>query len=99
MKKVIDVRDMHTAIHSLYLVNHKPQTTLDMFKSLENDALDEIEQAGLWDRISENVENLGEINYRYFKGEKVWINHELVSDVIFDDGENKYKVIGSFDIW
>ena len=36
MKKVIDVRDMHTAIHSLYMVTRKPELMLNTFKFLEN---------------------------------------------------------------
>lgn len=36
MKNVIDVRDMHTAIHGLYLVNKKPERMIKIFEFLEN---------------------------------------------------------------
>lgn len=101
--QVIDVRDMHTAIHSLFLVTRKPKTTLDLFWMLstfnEDEPLDEFQVNEIWNEINQNTESLGEINYRNFEGDKFWRNGVLVSDVRYKDSDHNYKVIGSYDIW
>lgn len=102
MQKVIDVRDMNTAIHSLYLVKRCPKNTCKLFWSLStfnDNGLDEFESMEVWNQINENVESLGEIHYQYIKGDKYWKNGVLLSDNVYDDGTKKYKVIGSYDIW
>jgi hypothetical protein len=102
MKKVIDVRDMHTAIHSLYIVNKKPKTTLKMFKELvSRDFNGEIDGifSDLWDGINENTEYFGEINFRKITGDKFWRNGDLLSDNEYHCGDNHFKLIGSFDIF
>lgn len=98
MKQVIDVRDMHTAIHSLYIVNKKPKTTLKLFKSL-NDCCCEYESEPLWNQIQENTEYFGEIDFRDISGDKFWIGGDLVSDNEYHCGDNHFKVIGSFDLY
>lgn len=98
MQNAIDVRDMSTAIHSLFLVRHKPKTVLNAFRGIE---LGDCPYDNYlhWQVIEDNTENLGEIDYRALKGDRVWIGGKLVSDVLYDDGEYKYKVIGSSDLW
>lgn len=100
--QVIDVRDMHNGIHSLYLVTRKPKTTCNLFWQISNfnneDFQDEFECQEIWDAIAQNTEEMGEINFRDFKGDKVWHNGVLTSYVTYSDGENNYRVIGSYDI-
>lgn len=99
MKKVIDVRDMHTGIHSLYIVNKKPKTTLKMFKLLVELELEEYSQP-FWDEINNNTEYFGEINYRDIRGDKLWKGQELVSHNEYHDGnDNHFVLIGSFDLY
>jgi hypothetical protein len=97
MKKVIDVRDMHTAIHSLYIVNKKPKTTLSLFKQLD-DCCCEYESEPIWNEIMKNVECYGEINFRDISGDKFWRNGDLISDNEYHCGDDHFKLIGSFDI-
>ncbi len=98
MKKVIDVRDMHTAIHSLYLVNKKPKTTLKMFRALQELELEEYAPP-LWEEIWRNTEDFGEIDFRKITGDKFWRNGELISHNEYHDGDDHFLVIGSFDIY
>jgi 3-methyladenine DNA glycosylase AlkD len=60
MKNVIETRNMHTAIHEIYLINSKPMTSLKAFQELE----DGINEENNWNIIDANCEFLGEINYR-----------------------------------
>ncbi len=105
MKKVIDVRDMHNACHSFYLVTAKPKTTCKLFwfvstfNDKEENFPDDFEQIQIWDKINKNTECLGETNYRNIQGDKIWKNGQLTSHNVYDDGENKFLVIGSFDIY
>lgn len=98
MKQVIDVRDMHTAIHSLYLVNKKPKTTLKLFKSLDGCCC-EYESEPIWNEINQNTEYLGEIDFRKITGDKLWRNGDLLSHNEYHDGDDHFLVIGSFDIY
>ena len=101
MKRVIDIRDMHTAIHELYLVKHKPLTVIEVFAELtelggdEDLYLKEI----YWTFLKKNTEYLGEINFRNISGGIVTRNGKPLDDCVYNDGENKYKVIGRFDLW
>lgn len=97
MKKAIDVRDMHTAIHSLYVVNKKPRTTLKLFQLL-NDCCCEYESDPIWDEINQNTECLGEIDFRKISGDKFWRGGELISHNEYHDGDAHFLIIGSFDI-
>lgn len=59
---VIEIRNMHTAIHELFIVHQQPKTTLKYFQELENMGFDE---SGLhWSFINRNTEYLGEVNFR-----------------------------------
>ena len=98
MQKVIDIRNMHTGIHSLYIVNKKPKTTLKLFKSLV-DCCCEYEAQPIWDEIWKNTDEFGEINYRDITGDKFWRGQELISHNEYHDGnDNHFVLIGSFDI-
>lgn len=97
MKKVIDVRDMHTAIHSLYIVNKKPKTTLKLFKSLDGCCC-EYESELIWDEIMQNVECFGEIDFRNITGDKYWHSGDLMSHNEYHCGDDHFLLIGSFDI-
>ena len=94
MQKVIDVHNMRTAVHELFLVKRKPKTTLKTFREIEGGNNNQTN----WNIIENNTEYLGEVHFRHFEGTKVWINRVLVSEIYFDDGENRYRVMGSYDI-
>ena len=103
MKKVIDVRDMHTAIHSLYLVTRKPKTTLGYFQELEygdfwqDDNYCDYTVEYYYNKINENTEYLGEINFRDVTGGQVTRKGIPVDSCVYDNGQDKYQVIGRFD--
>jgi hypothetical protein len=97
MQKVIDVRDMHTAIHSLYIVNKKPKTTLKLFKSLDDCCYD-YENETIWNEIMKNVDSFDEINWRDITGDMFWTNGNLMSHNEYHCGDNHFVLIGSFDI-
>jgi hypothetical protein len=101
-KNAIDVVEMHSGIHYLYLVNRKPKTTCDLFWQLsrfnDENPPDEFKTEYIWSKIHENAECLGEIHPRYIKGDKFWRNGKLDPGVIFDDGDDKYNIIGSYDV-
>ena len=61
--KVIEIRNMHTAIHELYIVNSKPKTTMRYFNALEDGDHVESDEY-LWDLVNDNTEYLGEVNFR-----------------------------------
>lgn len=98
MKKVIDVRSMHDGIHSLYIVNKKPKTTLKLFKELNNCCC-EYESDPIWEEINKNTEYFGEINYRDITGDKFWSGGDLVSHNEYHNGDNHFVLIGSFDLY
>lgn len=100
MKNVIDIRDMHTGIHSLYLVNSKPKACINAFDALTelgND--DQFLNRFYWNFLEENITCLGEINYRNISGGQVTRRGIPKDDCIYNDGNVKYRVIARFDLW
>ena len=63
MQNVIEIRNMHTAIHELFLLERKPITTLDAFRALSK-GLDYKDENENWRIIHNNTSFLGEINFR-----------------------------------
>ena len=98
MRKVIDVRNMHDAIHSLYIVKSKPKTVLKAFMALDGCCC-EYESDPLWNIINANTEYYGEINFRDITGDKSWRGGELISHNEYHNGDDHFVLIGSFDIY
>ena len=102
MRKVIDVRDTHTAIHSYYIVNRKPKTALKLFAALEKEIdLSQPEYEAIWREIGELTTDAGEYNANtQMQGRRVWKNSkELQPGCTLTDNGETFSVIGSFDLW
>lgn len=101
MKQAIDNHNMQTAIHEIFIVNSKPQTTIKAFRKLEDgDYQDEIEELELWDIINANTIFYDEVHYLYFDGPGRFIsqNNIPMNDCFWDNGEVKFRIIARFSI-
>jgi hypothetical protein len=103
MKQAIDLHNMQTAIHELFIVEHKPKTVLKAFSWLdsppEDTTSEEYEDTAQYlfnTVINPNTDYLGEIHYSYIQGGHLCQNHIPVDDCIYADGESTYRIIGRF---
>lgn len=102
MTKAIDVRDMNTAIHSLYEINSKPQTVAKAFRRLaEIDYFENhFEMLDLWKIIESNTTLLGEYNVHFqMSGSRIWTNKKLNPGVTVKHNGVTYQIIESVDLW
>lgn len=102
MTKAIDVRDMNTAIHSLYEIKSKPQTVAKSFRRLaEIDYYENYsEMRDLWQFIEENTILLGEYNVHcQMFGSRIWTNKKLNPGVTVKHNGIVYQIIESVDLW
>ena len=86
MQNVIEIRNMQTAIHELFLIKCKPMTTLKAFEEL-SEGLNEYEN---WNIINNNTDFLGEINYRFITDNRQYTFKGI-----------RYNILNnqSYDIW
>ena len=102
MPKAIDVRDMNTAIHSLYVIKSKPQIVAKAFRRLaEIDFFENnLEMCDLWKFIEKNTEYLGEYNANtQMFGSRIWRNKHLQSGVTVEHKGIVYNILESVDLW
>ena len=98
MKKAIKVHNQNTAIWHLFPVTAKPKTTVKAFQTLEGGIFDKSGEQFLWDAINENTGENFEVHFRYFEGGGWYRGGIPQNREIFDDGEQKFDIIGSFSL-
>ena len=99
LEKVIDVRNMHTAIHSLYKVTGDEKIVLQCFQDLEFDNDGKLPEEYIWNELYQHVEYIGEIHYMWISGGSTTRLGIPTDDCVYADGDNEYQVIGRFDIY
>jgi hypothetical protein len=96
-KQAIKVHNMRDAIWYVFPVTAKPKTTIKCFQRLQGGVVDEAGENFLWENIIRNTEESFETHYRFFSGNNHYRSGIPQNKEIFDDGDRRFEIIGSFN--